>query len=161
MYQVKVLGGFHSNGCTDYCCWVVLLCIIIWWICTGILVESAASINRIELIEMYVSCHILFFIHGAIFDSEVNVTFSSLLQLDTFSIYPHAKVNGNVLVVVRHTLPIMHECYEICAQMSTCGWLFNIKLDSVFFNIFLPYFSFFNQFSNFSQIITVILLSII
>jgi len=55
----------------------------------------------------------------------------------------------------------MHECYEICAQMSTCGWLINIKLDSVFFNISLPYFSFFNQFSYFSQIITVIFLSII
>lgn len=106
MYQVKVLGGFHSNGCTGYCCWVVLLCIIIWWISTGILEESAASIIRIERIEMYVSCHIPFFIHGAIFDSEVNATFSSLIQLDTISVYPYAKVNGNVLVIVRIPCPL-------------------------------------------------------
>jgi len=55
----------------------------------------------------------------------------------------------------------MRECYKICARMSTCGWLINIKLDSVFFNISLPYFSFFNRFSYLSQIITIILLSII
>ena len=50
-----------------------------------------------------------FFICGAIFDSEVNATFSSLIQLDTFSVYPHAKVNGNVLVVVK----VRHELSDI------------------------------------------------
>jgi len=61
MYQVKVFGGFHSSGCAGYCCWVDLLCIIIWWICADILEESATSIIKIEFVEMYVSCHITSF----------------------------------------------------------------------------------------------------
>jgi hypothetical protein len=110
MYQVKVLGGFHGSCFAGYCCWVVVLCIIIWWICTELLEESATSIMRIEPIEVSVSCHILFFlIHGAIFYSEVNATFSSLIQLDAFSVYPHAKVNGNVRVVVK----VRHELSDV------------------------------------------------
>jgi len=69
MYEVKVLGGFHSSSCTGYCCWVVLLCIIIWWICIDILEESVASIWTIGSCCLYVFCyyHILSFSLGSIF----------------------------------------------------------------------------------------------
>jgi len=54
--------------------------------------------------------HTFFFlIRGAIFDSEINATFSSLIQLDAFNVYPYAKVNGNVLVFVK----VRHELSDI------------------------------------------------
>jgi hypothetical protein len=76
-----------------------------------------------------------FFIHGAIFDSEVNATFSSLMQLDTFSSYPHAEVNGNVLVVVK----VRHELSNIPCPLCMNVMKFVHRLISSWVVSFLIY----------------------